>query len=315
MISIYKTDQQSGELMLIDAPERNCWIQLVAPDDSEIEQIAGLTAIPETMLKTALDEEETAHVDKDEDVTMVVIDTPIIEEEEDWYVYTTIPLGILYTKDYFVTVCLRDTSLIREFTNLRVKNFATYKQNKFLLQILYYNAIKFLQQLRQIDRTSQRVQTELHKSMKNKELIQLLDLEKSLVYFSTSLRANDVVLTKVGKFEQIKKYEEDLDLLDDVAIENRQAIEMCNIYRDILSGTMDAFASIISNNVNLVMKMLTLITIVLSIPTLIASFWGMNVDVPFAGFPAAFWIIVAVTLVITVVVAILLFNRTKNIRK
>lgn len=315
MISILKTDAETGKLLTLDVPEKNCWIHMTAPDDSEVSEISQLTAIPENMLKTALDEEETAHVDRDDDVMMVVIDTPIIEEEEDWYVYTTLPLAIIYNKDYFVTVCLRDTALIKEFLNLRIKNFVTYKQNKFLLQLLYANSVKFLQQLRQIDRTSHRVQAELYRSMKNKELIQLVDLEKSLVYFSTSLRANEAVLARVGRFEHIKRYEEDLEFLDDVIIENKQAIEMCNIYRDILSGTMDAFASIINNNVNLVMKLLTLITIVISIPTVIASFWGMNVDVPFQNLGYAFWIIIGITLAITIVVAIWLFKRTNNIRK
>ena len=165
-----------------------------------------------------------------------------------------------------------------------------------------------------IDKTSHRLQAELHKSMKNKELISLLELEKSLVYFSTSLRANEVVIDRVSKFEFIKSDIVNLNLLDDLIIENKQAIEMCNIYSNILSGTMDAFASIISNNVNLVMKLLTIITIILTVPTLIASFWGMNVPVPFEKNSLGFWIVVGIAVVVTLGVAFVLVKRTNRLK-
>jgi magnesium transporter len=171
-----------------------------------------------------------------------------------------------------------------------------------------------LSYLKQIDKTSHRIQSELQKSMKNKEIFQLLELEKSLVYFSTASKANQVVIEKIAKFEELKDMPEEMDLLNDLIIENKQAIEMCNIYREILTGTMDAFASIINNNVNIVMKLLTIITIIMSLPTLIASLWGMNVPVPFGGNPAGFWLVLAITLPLTVCFALLLINKTRKIK-
>ncbi len=298
----------------LDQPEKQCWIHLVNPSDSEVAQISELTGVPDLMLKSALDEEESAHIDREDDNLLVVVDVPSVEEENDNFVYTTMPMGFVLSPDYTVTISLRETTLLTDFMNQRVKGFSTRNPLRFLLQVLYRNATKFLQHLRQIDRSSHRLQAELHRSMKNKELILLLELEKSLVYFSTSLRANKVVIEKISRFESIKSDSDERDLLDDLVIENEQAIEMCNIYRDILSGTMDAFASIISNNVNLVMKILTVITIILTIPSLIAALWGMNVPVPFGDNPLGFLIVIGITLVITVPVAWLLIRLTNRLR-
>jgi magnesium transporter len=200
-------------------------------------------------------------------------------------------MGIVLTEDVLITVCLKDSPIFSDFSECRVKGFDTRKKTRFILQLLYRNASRFLLYLKQIDRASTRVQAQLTKSTKNKELIQLLSLEKSLVYFSTSLASNEMVLEKLMKVDYIKKYPDDIDLLGDVIVENKQAIEMCNIYRDILSGTMDAFASVISNNLNIVMKFMAGMTIVLTIPTVIASIWGMNVPVPYAGDGYGFWVI------------------------
>ena len=314
MITISRTNQLDNSLELTDTIVEHCWIHMINPSDSEVEQVSRVTGITDVMLKSALDEEETAHTDTELDNTLVVVDIPSLEEENDNIVYTTMPLGIIMNENYIVTVALRDSSLLNDFLNERVRGFNTNNQSKFLLQILYRNATKFLQQLRMIDKTSHRLQAELHKSMKNKELISLLELEKSLVYFSTSLRANEVVIDRVSKFEFIKSDIVNLNLLDDLIIENKQAIEMCNIYSNILSGTMDAFASIISNNVNLVMKLLTIITIILTVPTLIASFWGMNVPVPFEKNSLGFWIVVGIAVVVTLGVAFVLVKRTNRLK-
>lgn len=173
------------------------------------------------------------------------------------------------------------------------------------------NAIKFLGYLKQIDKTSSRVQQHLHRSMKNKELIQLLDLEKALVYFSTSLNSNQIVIDRLKSLSTLKHFEDDNDIIDDVIVENKQAIEMATIYRDIMGGTMDAFASVIGNNQNIVMKLLAAITICMTIPTIIASFWGMNVAVPFADLPglAGFFIIVGITVAVLIPVVIIMFRK------
>ena len=202
--------------------------------------------------------------------------------------------------------------MLRAFANKRVREFYTFKKTRFVFQILYRNATSYLRYLRIIDRKSDQIEEKLHISQKNSELIELLELEKSLVYFTTSLRSNEVVLEKLLRTEKIRKYPEDEDLLEDVIVENKQAIEMANIYSNILSGMMDAFASVISNNLNIVMKLLATVTIVLSIPTMIASFFGMNFDViPLGHNPYGFVITIVITLLISLLVA--LFFRKKNL--
>ena len=234
----------------------------------------------------------------------------MVEADGDAFIYTTLPLGIVMTDEAIVTVCLKDSPVVQDFVCGRVKEFYTYKKTRFILQLLYRIAGKYLQYLRQIDRASVRVQKELENSMRNRELLQLLALEKSLVYFSTSLKANEIVMEKLMRMAAIKKYPDDADLLEDVIIENKQAIEMCAIYRDILSGTMEAFSSVISNHLNVVMKFLTSVTIVISVPTIIASLWGMNVPgLPFAQNPWGFAIVCVLSVVISCVVALIMAKR------
>lgn len=254
------------------------WVHLTNPDDREVERISALTGIPEESLKAALDEEERARIENEDGCLMILIDVPVIEEDDvhDYYTYTTLPMGIIQTKGYFVTVCLRENAVINDFFYGRVKNADVCKTARLIFQMLYVISTKYLQYLRQINKASQRVQSTLERSMKNKELLEMMDLQKSLVYFSTSIAGNDSVIEKLTRQNLLKKYEEDQDLIEDVAIENKQAAEMCAIYRDILVGTMDAYGSIISNNLNMIMKLMTALTLVLSVPMLIASLFGMN---------------------------------------
>ena len=188
-----------------------------------------------------------------------------------------------------------------------IKDFNIHKRTRFLLQLQYAISKKYLQYLKQIDRASQRVQNQLDKAMRNSELSEMLDLEKSLVYFSTSLRSNTVVLDKLPKY--VKFFEEDEDLWEDVLIENRQAIEMSNIYRDILNGTMDTYASIISNNLNVAMKVLTSLTLIVAVPSMIGSFWGMNTGVPFESQPWGFWVVIGISVIICAAIAIILYKK------
>ena len=310
MINIYA--MKSGERRLEEADELmpGCWVNLKNPSDKEIEEVAAKTGIPEDMLKAALDEEERAHIETDDGCTLVLVDIPVMSGDKDWYVYSTLPLAMVYNEDYFVTVCLRDTAVLGDFILGRVKNFDLNKRTRFIYQILYVNAKKFLGYLKQIDKTSSRVQQHLHRSMKNKELIQLLDLEKALVYFSTSLNSNQIVIDRLKSLPGLKHFDDDSEIIDDVIVENKQAIEMATIYRDIMGGTMDAFASVISNNQNIVMKLLTALTICLTIPTVIASLWGMNVEVPFASLGmAGFWIIIGIIAAILIPVVIIMFRK------
>ena len=309
MIRIFKTED--GAMHEKEEMQPGCWIALTNPTASEIIDIADAYQIDPDHLRAPLDEEERSRIEVEDEYTLILVDIPSIEERngKDWFV--TIPLANITTKDVLITVCLEETPVLTSFMDGRVRDFHTFMKTRFILQILYKNATQFLQYLRIIDKKSEVIERKLHQSQKNEELIELLELEKSLVYFTTSLRSNEVVLEKLLRIEKIKKYPEDTDLLEDVIVENKQAIEMANIYSGILSGTMDAFASVISNNLNIVMKFLATVTIVLSIPTMIASFYGMNVNshgMPFADSPYGFAIVLGLTLLLSLFVAYI-FNK------
>ena len=309
MIRIFKTED--GAMHEKEEMQPGCWIALTNPTASEIIDIADTYQIDPDHLRAPLDEEERSRIEVEDEYTLILVDIPSIEERngKDWFV--TIPLAIITTKDVLITVCLEETPVLTSFMDGRVRDFHTFMKTRFILQILYKNATQFLQYLRIIDKKSEVIERKLHQSQKNEELIELLELEKSLVYFTTSLRSNEVVLEKLLRIEKIKKYPEDTDLLEDVIVENKQAIEMANIYSGILSGTMDAFASVISNNLNIVWKFLATGTIILSIPTMIASFYGMNVNshgMPFADSPYGFAIVLGLTLLLSLFVAYI-FNK------
>lgn len=250
--------------------EKGCWVHLENPTKEEIDGLNTRFALDPTYLAAALDEEESARIEHDPDKgqTLIIVDIPYVESEGSGYVYSTIPLGIVLVDDIIITVCTRDTPIINDFTEERIRNFWTFKRTRFILQLLQRNAGRFLSYLKQIDKSSLLVQEKLERASRNQELLQMMKLEKSLVYFNTSLKGNALVLEKLMRQDVLKRYPEDTDLLEDVIIENKQAIEMCAIYRDIMSGTMDAFASIISNNLNITMKVLTSLTAVLSVPWL-----------------------------------------------
>ncbi len=309
MLTIYKTEE--GRLHEVSEVQPGCWINLAAPTAQELQKVSEATgALPE-LLRAALDEEERSHieVEEDEKQTLILVDIPRVEKEREHFVYSTLPFGIVHCEDYIITVCLTDSVLVDAFANGQIKGLSTAKKTKFIFQLLFYNAGRFLSYLRQIDRAGDRVQEEMRRSYRNKELFQMMALEKSLVYFSTSLKSNEIVLEKLLRVNIIKKYEDDEELLEDVIIENKQAIEMCSIYRDIFSGTMDAFASIISNNLNIVMKLLASLTIVLAIPALFAAYWGMNVPVPFEGNPMGFYIVLGLSLIGTLATVFVLWKK------
>lgn len=310
MIRIFKTID--GSIHQIQEPQDDCWIALTNPTATEIFEISERFQIEVDDLRAPLDEEERSRIEVEDNYTLVLVDVPMIEERNDKDWYGTIPLGIIVTEKMIFTVCLEDTQVLTRFMEGRVRNFFTYMKTRFILQILYRNASMYLRYLRIIDKKSEQVEEKLHLSTRNQELIELLELEKSLVYFTTSLRSNEVVLEKLLKIESIKKYPEDTELLEDVIIENKQAIEMANIYSGILSGMMDAFASVISNNLNIVMKVLAIITIVMSIPTIVFSAYGMNVNeagMPFAGSPWGFLGIILFSVAISIIAALILSKK------
>lgn len=297
MLTIYLSPQDN-EVRQIDSFQKGCWINLINPTEAEINSVVQATGIFADFIRYPLDDEERPHVEFEDEQLLTIIDVPI--KTDTGAGYDTIPLGIIQNDNYIVTVCLHDLSMIDEFHQKKVRGIATYKKTRFLFQILYKNSSLYLKYLREIDKKSTELELELHKSMRNKELIKLLNLEKALVYFTTSLRSNETVLEKLLRGKVVKMYEEDEDLLEDVIIENKQAIEMANIYSNILSGTMDAFASVISNNLNIVMKFLATVTIILALPTMVASFFGMNVPVPFQNSPHGFTFAVLISAILSV---------------
>ena len=274
MISYYKTI--NGKISGIDEYEDGCWINCVAPDEEEIKYLISNFHIEPDFLKSSLDEEESSHIDYEDTVTLIILDSPVVEKKDQHLTYYTVPLSIMITEKCVITVSLKENSILEEFSEGLMRNVKTEFKTHFVLHIMLRMATKYLQYLKQIDKITHHVEKELRISMKNKELVQLLEIEKSLVYFSSSLKANNITLEKLTKRNQIKLYEDDQDLLEDVLIEIKQAVEMSDIYLNILSGTMDAYASIISNNLNIVMKILASITLILSIPTIISGIYGMN---------------------------------------
>jgi magnesium transporter len=307
MLSILKTTAEGLERL--DEFEPGGWIDLVSPTEEELTRVTEELSIPMPFLRGPLDAEEPSRIDVEDDLTLVIIDIPIITREEDQQGYDTIPLGMLVHPDYFITICLQPNPILGEFEREAVRGFATFKKTRFLLQILLRVANFYLRYLGRIDRETDKLERSLRASMKNEELFDLLTLAKSLVYFSTSLRANDAVLRKLLRTPAIKKYEEDEELLEDVIVENKQAIEMAEVYSNVLSGMMDAFGSVISNNLNMVMKFLTSVAIILSLPLSVASFYGMNLSLPLEGDTNAFWVILLISLLLSGAAALVFWRR------
>ncbi len=308
MISIYKTKNENENILEnLDTIEPGTWINVVAPSDEEIILLSKKTGVSMEFLRASLDDEETSRIEQDGNNLLVIVDIPFTEMEDNSLTYDTYPLAIIHTEKEIITICLKNSKILTDFIEGKIRSFYTFKRSRFTFQILNRIATYYLLYLRQIDKKSLMIEKKLHKSMKNKELIQMLSLEKSLVYFSTSLKANEITLEKMLKSDLMQKYPDDNDVLEDVIIENKQAIEMASIYSDILSGTMDAFASVIANNLNIVMKVLASVTIVMSIPNMVSGLFGMNVSgIPLSGHSNGFAIILGIITLLCAIVTILL---------
>ncbi|MBU1094428.1 MAG: magnesium transporter CorA family protein [Firmicutes bacterium] len=291
------------------------WIEVTAPTNEEVEWLKAQLNVPTEFIMSALDEEETAHIDTEDNAKLIILDVPLYDPiKNSKNSYTTTPFAIIHTENHFITVSAQDTDLIKDLFS-KNKKIEPHKKVRLTLLFLYRLAMTNISFLKKIDSQTKVVEKELHHSMRNKELFDLMELNKSLVYFSTALNANKVVVHKLTRSPEFKKYEDDLDLLEDTEIEINQAIEMCSVYRDILAGMMDAFASIISNNLNIVMKALAIITIVLSIPTLVASFYGMNFNfIPLSDVRSGFFIAVIGSFILSAVGALFLYRYTNRIK-
>lgn len=309
MLKIYKTNTNS-EIEKLKKIELNSWINLSNPNSDEIKEVIEKTKIPESLILKVLDYEELPRIETEDKATLIVVDVPYIEDKKSKNKYSTVPVGIITKGSYFLTICLKETEIFNDFKHNKIKGVDTAKKTRFIIQLLLKIANFYIKYLNLINREIENKEKSLIKSTSNKELLNLMHIQKSLVYFVTSLKANDIILEKLSKGNIINMYEEDLDLLDDAMIENKQGIETANIYREILASMSDTYASIINNNLNGIMKFLAGITIVLSIPTMISSFMGMNVPMGnLADNPFAFIIILIISLLISIIIALILKKK------
>ncbi len=308
MISYYVN--ADNRLKKVEEACPDCWIYVTNPTETEISELEEDMNVERDYIRAALDEEEPSRIESDDGVTLIVLDYPIAEEIGDskkTITYSTTPMSIIITDKNVITVSAKENIVLEELAKGVVKGVRPNLKTQFVFTILLRIATRYLQYLRQIDKLSNYVEGQMYLSMQNQGLIQLLGLEKSLVYFSTSLKANEVVLGKLMRGRYLKLYEEDQDLLDDVLIEVKQAVEMTNIYSNILNGTMDTFASMISNNLNIIMKRMTTITIIMTVPTIVFSFYGMNLGLNAGGLPLAnVWFPIAISVALSAIVGVLI---------
>ena len=311
MVKMYNTSLETNITNEVKEFQRGNWINMINPTEEEIKNVCEKLNIEQDFIRYSLDFEEKARVDIEDDGTVLfIIDVPIVEKENEIEVYTTMPLGIIFVRDeYLITVALKETDIIKKMEGNIGRKSITYKKSQFLFQIFYENSSAFLNMLKIVNRKTEMIERTLKKNLRNEELLKMLNLEKSLVYITTALKSNEIVMEKTLRGRIIKLYEEDEDLLEDAIVENKQAIEMSKIYSDILNETMDMYASIISNNINDIMKFLTSITIILAIPTLVASIWGMNVPVPLQNQSYGFIVLIIFATFITFIVMLWLKKK------
>jgi magnesium transporter len=306
MISMHKNTEQG--LVTLSEPVNGCWINITNPTSEEISWLVS-QKIPQDYITYSLDIDERPRTEREDSDLLIIIRIPYAQGSASDIPYTTIPMGIILTDRYVVTVCRWENEILKELTSGRLRGLSTGKRNRFILRLLLNTADKYLVYLREINKMVDALEDQLQKSTRNKEVLELVKYQKSLTYFTTALKANELMLERLNRSQMFKTYPEDDDLLEDVIIENQQAIEMTNISTNILSGMMDAFASIISNNLNGVMKFLAAITIVLSMPTMIASFFGMNVALPLEDHPLAFVAIIVFTVFVSLIIAYIFAKR------
>lgn len=299
-MDIYKTN--NGIISKLEKIEIDSWINLINPGEEELNNISKKYSLDIDDLKAALDTEESARIEVEDNYTLVLIDIPVTEERLEKKEFTTIPLGVIFNDEVIITVCTENTSILNSFINKRVKGFSTKKRVRFLYQILYKISIEYQNDLRLIDKKRIQIEDNITDITEDSELIELHEMESNLVYFATSLRANGLILDKLTRYTKIKQYPEDRELLEDVIIENKQAIEMTSIYRDIINGTRELTSTIINNKLNNTMKYLAAVTIVMSIPTIISGIYGMNLNasgMPLSSSPFGFMIICGITMLIS----------------
>lgn len=313
MVKYYLKEGRSLEE--VETLQPSCWVNISPPfDQEELEFLSVHLDVPLDFLTDSLDIDERSRYEREDGVRLIVVNTPILHKvlEVNDAIYITVPIGIILTVEYIITITAFENPVLQLFLENKVKNFEPSQESKFVLQIFEQNVLRFLNCLKKLNTKRNLIEQELYDSSRNKELRQLLGIEKSLVYFVNSLSANELLKMKMKRtdFLKIVKDEDLSDLFEDIIIDNSQALEMSNVYTNILNGTMDAYGSIISNNLNITIRRLTLITIVLMVPTLVASFYGMNINMPFQQHPDAFYFILVISIVLSLAV-VLYFQRKR----
>ena len=309
MLRVFKTSDD-GTLEKLKNIETNTWIDLVEPTEKEIKEVVEKTDIPANLLIKLLDSDEVARIEKEDDATLIIIDVPYVIDKKIKNKYSTLPLGIISYKNYLVTIAVKETEVVQDVMENRVKSVFTMKKSRFLIQILHRVATLYLKYLKEINLEIEAKEKNLINATSNKYLLQLMNIQKSLVYFVTSLKSNDIILEKLEKGNLIEFYEEDMDVLEDAIIENRQGIETSLIYREIVASLQETYSGVISNNLNEIMKFLAGITIVFSIPTMIASFMGMNVPLGvLANNDYSFMFIMSISIFSAFVIALILKKK------
>ena len=302
MLSIYRTDESIIKKM--SSFEDGVWVRLVNPTGKELRQVADQYDIEVEDLATALDEEESSRVSLEDGYTLILVDIPSPEVRHEKKMYTTIPMGIILKQNAIITVCREESPVVEYFTRNKVKDFSTKKKMRFIYQLLLRSASLYQAYLRGIDKKRVEIEERAGKDTKDSDIIDLHELESTLVYFATSLRSNSIILERLRRYKRIEQYPEDMELLEDAMVEYQQAIEMTVIYRDIVDGTRELLSSVMDNKLNNVMKYLTSITLVMAIPTIISGIYGMNVaeeGMPFAQVPFGFEIICGIIVVICII--------------
>lgn len=307
MVEIFKTNDSTRKIEKVDKIEKGVWINMYSPTSEEIEYIIKKTGADRGFIESSLDQEERSHIDTEDDQILVSINVPVKEKtakKTRARKYTTIPLGMIIIKDdYILTVSSEKLKVLNSITSEKIilGEFATYKKSRIIFQVLYKVAEDYIGFLDIINKDIEKFEEKLEKTMQNKELMKLIHFQKSMIYFDAALKSNQSVMERLKRGKIIKLYEEDEDILEDAAIENRQAMEMVTTYSEILNGMIEVFGTMVSNNLNLVMKFLTSITILISIPTLVSSILGMNVTFPFATSVIGFWVVIFISILATVI--------------
>jgi magnesium transporter len=307
VLTFYRS--RDGQIETLLEPVDGCWVSLIEPSPEELARVHAAFGAPMDFLTDALDRGEQARTEREDGVTLMVLRVPYFQGEEADIPHITVPLGIILTERSVVTVCSRDVGVLRQLASGAVRGLSTAKRIRFVLHTLHTTAQRYLHHLGEINKAVDVLEDRLQASLRNRELLELLKRQKSLVYFTEALKSNEVMLERLQRSQLFDAFPDDRELLDDVLTEFRQAIEMTTISSNILSQMMDAFASIISNNLNMVMKFLASVTIVLALPTLVASVYGMNVRLPLQEHPGAFLVVVGLSLAISLLVVVVFWRR------